>query len=135
MGATSQHPVQTWASRWHPRQVVLDLRLALQRGAVRGLAVAGDPVAQLANLRPHDDAYAVYERLRAQGPVAHSRLGAFAVTSHELCAQVVRDPAFSVQARSGARSGQDVDAVSPLDGSFLELDPPDHTRLRRIAAP
>ena len=54
-------------------------------------------------------------------------MGAFAVTSHEVCGQVVRDPAFSVQARSGARSGQDVNAVSPLDGSFLELDPPDHT--------
>jgi cytochrome P450 len=135
MGATSQQPVQARGSRWHPRQVALGLRLALQRGAVRGLAVAGDPVAQLATLGPRDDAYAVYERLRAQGPVARSRLGAFAVTSHELCGDVVRNPAFSVQARSGAGNGQDVHAVSPLDGSFLELDPPDHTRLRRIAAP
>jgi cytochrome P450 len=115
------------------RRLALEARLTLQRVAVRGLAVVGDPVAQLAQLRPRDDAYAVYARIREQGPVTTSRLGAYAVTSHELCSRIVRDPAFGVQARSAARGAEF--GIGPLDGSFLELDPPDHTRLRRIAAP
>src|SRR5919202_1439951 len=112
------------------RRLALEARLTLQRVAVRGLAVVGDPVAQLAQLRPRDDAYAVYARIREQGPVTTSRLGAYAVTSHELCSRIVRDPAFGVQARSAARGAEF--SIGPLAGSFLELDPPDHSRLRRI---
>ena len=112
-------------------------KLAAQRGAVRALAMTGDPVARIATLPPDGDVYAVYEQLRAQGPVASSRLGALAVTSHELCDQVVRSPAFSVQSRTATPDDDGTAAVGlgPLAGSFLERDPPDHTRLRRIAAP
>jgi hypothetical protein len=46
---------------------------------------------------------------------------------------VVRDPAFAVQGRAADETAGPM--LSPLDGSFLVLDPPDHTRLRRIAAP
>jgi cytochrome P450 len=108
-------------------------RLVAMRGVVRGLALVGDPVAQLAGLRTTDDVYRIYERARAQGPVATSRLGALAVTSRDLCEQVLREPSFGVQLRA-AESGRPT-GLGPLDGSFLELDPPDHTRLRRIAAP
>jgi cytochrome P450 len=108
-------------------------RAAAIRGLVHGLALAGDPIAQIATLRRTDDVYRIYERARARGPVTTSRLGALAVTSRSLCEQVLRDPAFGVQAR-GAVSGRPT-GLGPLDGSFLELDPPDHTRLRRIAAP
>ena len=108
-------------------------RSAAARGLVRGLAVVGDPIAQLASMRSADDVYSVYERVRAQGPVARSRLGALAVTSRTLCEQVLREPAFSVQSRAD-ESGRPT-GLGPLEGSFLELDPPDHTRLRRIAAP
>ena len=108
-------------------------RLAATRGVVRGLALVGDPIAQLASLRPTDDVYRAYERVRSQGPLATSRLGAMAVTSRELCEKVLREPSFSVQSRA-AESGRPT-GLGPLDGSFLELDPPDHTRLRRIAAP
>ena len=108
-------------------------RAAAVRALVRGLALVGDPIAQLASLRPTDDAYRVYERVRAEGPVATSRLGALAITSRALCEQVLRDLSFGVQARP-AESGRPT-GLGPLDGSFLELDPPDHTRLRRIAAP
>src|SRR5438309_4830819 len=87
------------------RRVGTAAKLAAQRGAVRGLALAGDPVARMATLPPDGDVYGVYEQLRARGPVATSRLGALAVTSHELCEQVVRSPAFSVQARA-ASSGE-----------------------------
>ena len=129
MGASVQRAAEQVDWREAARRAGLGVRLALQRGAVRGLALTGDPVAQLAKLQPGDDAYAVYERVRARGPVARSPLGAFAVTSHDLCSQVVKDPMFGVHHRG------DVASVSPIDGSFLDLDPPDHTRLRRIAAP
>jgi cytochrome P450 len=99
---------------------------------VRVLAASGDPLARLASLQDPDRAYEIYERLRAAGPVAVSRLGAIGLTSHALCSEVLRRPEFGVQARSGAAGGL---YLGPLAGSLVELDPPDHTRLRRIAAP
>jgi cytochrome P450 len=125
-----------------PRSLSLQLRLAALRarallrrvgahGALRVLAATGDPIAELAALKDTEKAYGVYERIRASGPVTVSRLGAIGLTSHELCAQVLRRPEFGVQARNGG----DWPDLGPLAGSLLELDPPDHTRLRRIAAP
>src|SRR3954454_15713918 len=99
---------------------------------LRVLAATGDPIARLASLRDPERAYAVYEQIRARGPVAVSRLGAIGLTSHPLCAEVLRRPEFGVQARAGAGGTLD---LGPLAGSLLDLDPPDHTRLRRIAAP
>jgi cytochrome P450 len=49
----------------------------------------------------------------------------------------LRDPCFGVQPVEGADTTPNrIDlAKGPLSGSFLELDPPQHTRLRRLAAP
>ena len=113
-----------------PRSASLLRRLGAQ-GAVRVLAATGDPIAQLAALADTEQVHDVYERIRARGPVTVSRIGPVALTSHDLCADVLRRPEFGVQARS-ARAGL---YLGPLAGSFVELDPPDHTRLRRLAAP
>jgi cytochrome P450 len=89
----------------------------------------GDPMAQLL-LRPGwQDPYPVYERLRATGPIAPTRLGNWVTTGHPETSQVLRDRRVGVRA---------VDGPAPqagMDLSFLERDPPDHTRLRRLAAP
>lgn len=109
-----------------------------RRAAVRGLAATGDPVARWLVGSPRDDVYDTYERLRACGPVASSRAGVRAVTSHELCEAVLRDGRFGVRPPDGSAARADdvmVDVPGSLTGSFLELDPPDHTRLRRVAAP
>src|SRR3954471_398582 len=66
--------------------------LAAQRTAVRGMALAGDPVARMATMPADGDVYGQYERIRERGPIARSRLGALALTSRDLCDEVLRDP-------------------------------------------
>jgi P450-derived glycosyltransferase activator len=91
--------------------------------------VRRDPMALLF-LRPgRDNPYAIYERMRAQGTLSPTRLGNWVTTSHRVCDAVLRDRRFGVRAH---------DAGPPQDGfdlSFLEMNPPDHTRLRRLAQP
>ncbi|WP_088289344.1 cytochrome P450 [Kineosporia sp. A_224] len=88
-----------------------------------------DPMARLM-LRPgRVDPYAVYEELRAHGPVAPTRLGNWVTTGHAVTSEALRDR------RLGVRALGMPDRTEGIDLSFLERDPPDHTRLRRLAAP
>src|SRR3954469_7161085 len=111
--------------------------LAAQRTAVRGMALAGDPVARMATMPADGDVYGQYERIRERGPIARSRLGALGLASRDLCDEVLRNPAFGVRARAATSESEGTAelGLGPLEGSFLGLDPPDHTRLRRIASP
>ncbi len=76
------------------------------------------------------DPHAVYEQMRAQGPMLPTRLGNLSTTSYEVCQRVLRSRAFGVTDPAAPRPGEDM-----LDLSLLGLNPPDHTRLRRLAAP
>jgi cytochrome P450 len=119
--------------RWH--QVA---RAARQRALLRVLARTGDPVARWASARPGDDHLATMERIRARGRLARSRTGVLTVTGHLDCSTVLGDPRFGVRSADGASLAStplDEIALRPLDWSLLELDPPDHTRLRRLVAP
>ncbi|MDT7743782.1 MAG: hypothetical protein QOE59_2860 [Actinomycetota bacterium] len=137
-----------------PRSLGDDLALGGRITAMRlgGLALAlrGDPVARLMHKPWRLDPYPTYAAIRADG-LARSRVGLSAVGSHALCEQVLRDRRFGVRLadgrppfgpreteRSGARpSGEDAESslLEPVDLSLLGMDPPDHTRLRRLAAP
>jgi P450-derived glycosyltransferase activator len=88
-----------------------------------------DPMAQLRGRAGRDDPYPIYERVRARGTVVPTRLGNFITPSHAVCNLVLRDRRF------GVRSGQRVNTTDEFDMSFLDMDPPDHTRLRRLAQP
>lgn len=93
-----------------------------------------DPLARLA-LRPgRAHPYAIYEQLRAQGTLVPTRLGNWASTSHRVCDSVLRDRRFSVR-RPETGDGDAGLAGDEFSLSFLEMDPPDHTRLRRLATP
>jgi P450-derived glycosyltransferase activator len=94
------------------------------------------------------DPYPLYARLRAEGPLPRSRTGAWVAARHEVANQVLRDRRFGVRATDapyppasgvgtltpGGDQAPD-EAVAEWDMSFLELDPPHHTRLRRLVAP
>jgi P450-derived glycosyltransferase activator len=74
-----------------------------------------------------DNPYPLYERLRGRGPISRTRVGPWVSTSHPLCNRILRERGFGVGA-DGAQGGEG-------GLSFLEMNPPDHTRLRRLAAP
>lgn len=91
----------------------------------------GDPMSRL-RLRPgRDDPYAIYEQLRSRGTLVPTRLGNWASTSYRVCDAVLRDR------RLGTRPADAEQPAEPdqADMSFLGMNPPDHTRLRRLAQP
>jgi hypothetical protein len=93
--------------------------------------VQRDPMARI-RLRPgRDDPYAIYERIRAEhGTMMPTRLGHWATPSHRVCNLVLRDRRFGVRPIDDEHSGDSGEELS-----FLELNPPDHTRLRRLVTP
>ena len=117
-----------------PRRTGLTRVAAFAGGLYRRkalLACAGylgrDPMAQL-QLRPgRVNPYPVYDRLRARGPLTPTRLGGWVSTSYGVCESVLRDRRFAVRPE-GAEPGR-------AGLSFLDMNPPDHTRLRRLALP
>jgi P450-derived glycosyltransferase activator len=89
-----------------------------------------DPMARL-ELRPgRADPYAIYEGLRARGPLSTTRLGNLVTTRHDICRAVLRDRNFVVRMPDAPPP-----ALDEPDLSFLDMNPPDHTRLRRLAMP
>ncbi len=90
----------------------------------------GDLLSQLHLPVGRADPHAVYEQMRTRGPVLPTRLGNVSTTSYDLCQQVLRSRSFGVRDPAAPRPGEEM-----LDLSLLALNPPDHTRLRRLAAP
>lgn len=103
------------------------------------MTVAGfDGLADLFSPAQRADPYPGYARLREEAPIWRPLPGLFVVSRHRDGAAVLRDARFGhlepdadgpVPARN--RSRRDGETVVP---SFLVLNPPDHTRLRRLVA-
>lgn len=112
----------------------LRAQLLAQGGATWAMAKRGDRMARLLHRPWRDDPYEVYQQLRAMGPLVRSKLGVAGCTTHELCEQVLRDRRFGVRLSDGSY-GDPTAAAVDLQLSLLELDPPEHTRIRKLAAP
>ncbi|MFE0192136.1 cytochrome P450 [Streptomyces sp. NPDC059008] len=84
-----------------------------------------------------DDPYAAYAALREAGPV-HRITGAdgnpaWLVTRYEDVRSALADPRLSLDKRHAAPGGFRGFALPPaLDANLLNMDPPDHTRIRRL---
>lgn len=113
-------------------------RLAVQRLATRGFALAGDPLARLATAPWRYDPYPIYAGLRER-EVRRSRFGFYTVASYDLCSRILRDRTFGVRSRDGREPPPVTQSPLPMESAviptFLEQDPPDHTRLRALARP
>jgi cytochrome P450 len=98
----------------------------------------GDPLARLMRAEAKADPYPLYSDLRRRGLV-RSPLGAWVTSSHSTAANVLRDRRFS---RSPLhQQGYQAPTYPPGDpradlpsADLLTLDPPDHTRLRRLVS-
>ncbi|XVV02212.1 cytochrome P450 [Actinosynnema sp. CA-248983] len=112
-----------------------ELRYVAEASATRLL---GRTFSLIGKLDTTTDPYPLYERMRAKGPLYKERTGQWVTTSHALANSVLRDRRFGVRKADGELPGMSPvarDATGTFHDSFLEQDPPDHTRLRRLAAP
>ncbi|OZM71740.1 cytochrome [Amycolatopsis antarctica] len=114
--------------------------MGLRRSATRLVAAGGDPAAKVLGHRPLPDPHPFYDEIRDRGPLYRSRLGFHVTAHHATASAVLRDPALLVL--PGAELGSvdwDREPGKPvahlIEHSLLAMNPPVHTRLRRVVAP
>lgn len=121
------------------RDVVAD---TVQRGGIRVMALTGEPLARLMTRGVQADPYPLYAELQQRGAVVRGKRISFpVVTTHELCYLVTRDPRMGVDNRVVStytpRTFPDGDPRQDLlhdHEMILRMDPPDHTRVRRLVS-
>jgi cytochrome P450 len=79
----------------------------------------------------HADPYAHYRELRSGGPLQRTPGGLLLSPSFEMCARILRDPRFG---HGNGELGGESRRLPRRVRSFLVLDPPEHTRLRRLVS-
>jgi cytochrome P450 len=98
----------------------------------------GDPLAMMLRPATKADPYPLYADLRRRGLV-RSPLGSWVTARHETAATILRDRRFSTSPvhrrgyRPPAYPAGDPRAELPAT-DMLTMDPPDHTRLRRLVS-
>ncbi|MDJ0345707.1 cytochrome P450 [Streptomyces sp. H10-C2] len=86
-----------------------------------------------------DDPHTVYARLREAGPVHRitgtDGLPAWLVTRYADVRRALADPRLALDKRNARPGGYQGLALPPaLDANLLNMDPPDHTRIRRLVS-
>jgi cytochrome P450 len=88
-----------------------------------------------------DDPYDQYRRLREQRPVHESPLGPWTLTRYDDCSRLLRDPTLSVDVQHSAYDGREemfreagLERRNRGARAILNIDPPDHTRIRRLVS-
>ncbi|GAB2486025.1 cytochrome P450 [Nocardiopsis aegyptia] len=115
-----------------PDSLRVDARLRLARGLSWVAAQRGDHPSRLLHWPWRENPYPTYARLREQGPVVTSSLGFLSANSHAAVREVLRGRDFGVEPPEGFSSPAQFRVV---DLSFLQMDAPEHTRLRALARP
>lgn len=81
--------------------------------------------------------YPTYKRMVEEAPVYESPLGGVVLSRHRDCETVLRSQRqWSSDFQNATQAGfePDLDLFEDLERPFLFLDPPDHTRLRRLVS-
>ena len=116
--------------RTRVREVALD---TAQQAAIRVFALRGEQVARLMTPAGLADPYPIYEQLRQAGGVYEAkRFGVWMLTSHRLVSAAVRDERLSVDNRVLDDLTVEPDEYFGDHEMILRMDPPDHTRIRRL---
>jgi cytochrome P450 len=94
---------------------------------------------ELTTMAGREDPYPRYARLREIGPVLRADDGALVVTRYADCSAVTRDPRLGhmpahMLAFAGLPDWAEHPALRQLFTSILAINPPDHTRLRRLVS-
>jgi cytochrome P450 len=94
---------------------------------------------ELTTMVGREDPYPRYQRLRQMSAVVRAKDGALVVTRYADCSTVTRDPRFrhlppDLLAYLGYPDWAEHPALRQLFTSMLLLNPPDHTRLRRLVS-
>ena len=112
----------------------------LRTGLVQSRHEARDAVTTPAtHFNPFDpavraDPYPHYRDLRERIPVHRTPFGSVVVTRYDDVARTLRGAGFSRDIEANATEGMRLDRRDRTEAkSLLQLDPPDHTRLRRLA--
>lgn len=99
---------------------------------------AADALALLMSPQGRLDPYPTYEALRAHGPVVPAGPVFCVVTGYAEVDEILRDPRFGVmddELRDQFLPGwRESPAVASISRSMLRTNPPDHSRMRRLAA-
>lgn len=89
----------------------------------------------------YEDPYPQYAAIRETAPVQRTPFGPWLVTRWETVHQLLRDPTTSVEDRNATVSRRDAafieaagDRAQRGTRAILNIDPPDHTRLRRLVS-
>jgi len=96
-------------------------------------------LAELTTMVGREDPYAHYDRLRALSPVVRADDGALVVTRYADCAAMVRDARLGHMPKDmlgfiGLADWAGHPSLYTLFSSMLTLNPPVHTRLRRLVS-
>jgi cytochrome P450 len=119
------------------------MRRVVEPAVVRYYQWRDDPVARLMHPKARADPYSLYEDIRQRGLVrsglVRSGLGPYATVSYATAERILRDRRFSSspvhQRRYQPPAYPEGDPRAELPGeSLLSMDPPDHTRLRRLVS-
>jgi len=108
------------------------------QGIVEGRDVA-TLLDELTTIVGREDPYPRYQRLREMSAIVRAEDGALVVTRYADCVEVTRDPRFAhfppdVLADVGYPDWSEHSALRQLFTSLLLINPPDHTRLRRLVS-